>query len=248
MDLMSSLIWRLVMVASKLLDRDEGDAVLGDLLEANETAWRGFLDVLGLVLRRQAALWKSPRPWLAGLLVALPCSYLLVYVSVSVSCTYLRLVYHKIYGWHWPTGNEGFPLLLCHIFLLNAWSWTSGYMVGSVSRRTVWASAVLSVVPAVSCLNMYPPQSLPRLCLFLFLLPGIFGVRQGMRNARISLRGAFVLALTMAVLMLSAWNRQALWVPNWALILPALYLVAAAWHSGYGRLSGSWPVDHTTSD
>jgi hypothetical protein len=62
MDLMSSLIWRLVMVASKLLDRDEGDAVLGDLLEANETFWRGFLDVLGLVLRRQAAFWKAPVP------------------------------------------------------------------------------------------------------------------------------------------------------------------------------------------
>jgi len=243
---MNGIAWPLAMLASQLLDRDERDAVLGDLLETNESAWRGFLDVSGLVLRRQAGLWKDPRPWLAALVVALPCSYLLMDVSVSVSCTYQRLVNHKVYGWHWPTGHEGFPLLLCHIFLLLAWSWTSGYIIGSLSRRTLWASTALSLVPAVFCLHMYPSQTLPRLCLFLFLLPGLFGVRHGLQNLRISLRAASFLALAIAVLMLSAWRQQALWVLNWALLLPALYLVGAAvGRSRRERRSGSSPAGHT---
>jgi len=228
-DFMSGIAWPVVELASRLLDREEREAVVGDLVEANESAWRGLFEVFGLVLRRQAYLWKGPRPWIAGLFVALPASYLLMYVSVSVSCTYQRLVNHKVYGWHWPTGHEGFPLLLCHIFLLITWSWSAGYMVGSVSRRTLWASAALSVVPSVFCLHMFPAASLPRLCMFLFLLPAILGVGQGLRNTRISLRTASLLALTMTLLMISAWSNQALWILNWALILPAWYLVAAAW-------------------
>jgi len=228
---MSTVAWPLVELAAKLLDRNEREAVLGDLQETNEVAWRSFLEVFGLVLRRQAALWKSPRPWLAGFVVALPCSYLLTYVSVSVSCTWLRLVDHKTYGWHWPTGHEGFPLLLCHIFLLIAWSWTGGYLVASLSRQTLWVSAALSVLHSISAMGMWPSDALPRLCLFLFFLPAILGVHHGLRNVRISLPAASLLAFTMTVLMISAWSYEALWALNWALILPALYLVTAAWQS-----------------
>jgi hypothetical protein len=237
---MSGIGWPLVELASKLLERQEREAVVGDLLETNESAWQGFLDVSGLILRRQAGLWKDFRPWLAGFLIAIPCSYLLTSVSVSVSCTYQRLVNHKVYGWHWPTGHEGFPLLLCHIFLLIAWSWSGGYIVGPISRQTLWASAILSVLPSVLSLHMYPSQALPRFCLY--LLPAVFGVRHGLRNIRISLRAAFLLALTMTVLMILAWNNQAFWILNWILILPAWYLVAAAWRSN--NRAGLQPMSH----
>ncbi|QNI34390.1 hypothetical protein H7849_11140 [Alloacidobacterium dinghuense] len=228
---MNTVAWPLIELSAKLLDRNEREAVLGDLLETNEVAWRGFLDVIGLAFRRHAALWKSPRPWLAAFAVALPSSYLLRYVSVSVSCTWLRLVNHKVYGWQWPTGHEGFPLLFCHILLLIAWSWTAGYIVGSLSRRTLWVSASLSVLPVV--LNLSHSDGLPRLCLFLFLLPAIVGVRHGLRNVRISLPAASLLAFTMTVLMISAWSYGALWALNWALILPTFYLVVAAWRSQF---------------
>ena len=144
---MGGIAWPLTGWVSKLLDGDEREAVLGDLLETNEGSLRGFLDVFGLVFRRQVGLWKNPRPWLAGIAVTLPSSYLLTYVSLSVSCTYQRLVNHKNYGWHWPTGHEGFPLLLCHIFLLIAWSWSAGYIVSRVSRRTLWVSSAFRCYP-----------------------------------------------------------------------------------------------------
>jgi hypothetical protein len=232
---MNGITWPLLELTSKLLDQDEREVVLGDLLETNENVWQGFLDVFGLVFRRQAGLWKHPRPWLAGFVVTLPGSYLLMTASISVSCTYQRLVNHKVYIGHWPTGHEGFPLLLCHIFLLIAWSWSAGYMVGSLSRRTLWVSVVLSVLPTVFFLCM----PLSRLCLFLFLLPAILGVRRGLQNPPISLRSASLLALTMTVLMISAWSNKALWTLNWALLWPAWYLVAAA--GSPTRLSDGYP-------
>lgn len=227
---MNRIAWMLTGLVAKLLDRNERDAVLGDLLETRESVVRGFFDVLGLVSRRQVALWKSPRPWLAGFVITLPCSYLLMHVSISVTCTYQRLVNHKLYAC-WHTGHEGFALLLCHIFLLIAWSWSGGYIVGSVSRPTVWVSAALSVFPAVFSLCMCAAGYPPGLCLFLFLLPAIFGAQQALRNRRISYWAALLLASTITVLMISAWNHQALWVHNWALILPVWYLAARAWRS-----------------
>jgi len=236
---MSRVAWTLVDLLSRLLDGEEREAVLGDLRETGQSAWRGFEDVSGLILRRQAALWRDPRPWLAGFVVALPCSYLLTHVSISVTCTYERLVNHRVYAC-WHTGHEGFPLLLCHILLLAAWSWSGGYIVGSVSRRTVWMSAALSVIPSMFCLcwdgHVFPARP----CVFLFVLPAIFGVYRGLQSAAIPLRAAMLLALTVTVLMISAWTNQALWALNWALVLPAWYLVATAWRSRRG--SGVMPM------
>jgi hypothetical protein len=237
---MNSIVWPLVELSSRLLDHEERDVVLGDLLETNENAWRGLLDVFGLVSRRQAGLWRDPRPWLAGFALAIPSSYLLMTASLSVSCTYQRLVNHKVYAGLWPTGHEGFPLLLCHVFLLITWSWSAGYMVGAASRQTIWASAALSALPCwlFLCIPFYGPSFL------LFLPPAILGVRRGWQGAPVSLRAAAVLALTMTVLMISAWSNEALWVVNWALLCPAWYLVATAWQSGPKGRTGFLPMGH----
>lgn len=41
-------------LVSHLLERDERDAVQGDLLESGESPWQSLLAVLGLVIRREA--------------------------------------------------------------------------------------------------------------------------------------------------------------------------------------------------
>ena len=81
---MNSSAWPLVELGTRLLDPEEREVVLGDLVETQESAWRGLLDVFGLVLRRQTGLWRDRRPWVAGFVVALPCSYLLMVASFSV--------------------------------------------------------------------------------------------------------------------------------------------------------------------
>src|ERR1700733_4230508 len=189
---MNTSAWPLVELSTRLLDPQEREVVLGDLVETQETTWRGLLDVFGLVLRRQAGLWRDLRPWVAGFAVAFPSSYLLMIASFSVTCTYQRLVNHRVFVGHWPTGHEGFPLLFCHMLLLIAWSWTAGYVVGSVSRRTLWGSVVLAAVPALLDLCM----SGLWLSFFLFLPPAMLGVWRGRQSPQISFRAASVLAHT----------------------------------------------------
>ena len=226
---MVSLGWSLAEIATHLLERDEREAVLGDLSEADESAWHGLLDVLGLVIRRQLLLWKSWRPWLSAFGLTLPGSFLLMGASVSVSSTYQR-----IQGLMGPrfldvpslTMQDGF-LLLCQIFLLVALSWASGFVLGSMSRRTLWASAALCCSPCLFCLARFRIESLSRLCLLLFLPPAILGVRQGVRIMRIKMRSAIVLAVAVTVLMIPTRSRG-LGIFNCALIWPAWYIVATA--------------------
>ncbi len=84
--------WRFVELASRLLECNEREVVLGDLRETAERLCPAVIGVLGLALRRQAHLWKSWRPWLTGFGVALPSSYLLMGASLSVAWSYMRLL------------------------------------------------------------------------------------------------------------------------------------------------------------
>jgi hypothetical protein len=230
-NLWSPTLWSLVEFAARPLSRDEREAVLGDSLEAGDGAWQTLFGVLGFVFRRQLLLWRSWRPWLAVFVFGVPSTVLLMYVSVSVTCTYDRLMGLKLGHWA-PTGHEGFALLLCHIFLLIAWSWTSGFTLGSLSPRTLWLNAALGAFLALHFANHLRIESVWTFAPFLFLVPAIWGIRQGVRTVRLSLAPAFLLAVTVTALMISAWNSSALWVFNWLLLCPAWYLVATARRSG----------------
>ena len=219
---MTGVVWSLVDVFSQLLERDEREAVRGDLEEAGDNAWRGLSDVAGLVIRRQVLLWKNWRPWLAAFGLALPGSFLLMGFSLSVSSAYQQIFDPKI------TVGAGFWLFACNVLLLAAWAWTGGFVVGAVSRRTIWVSAALSFAPCLFCFTRFHVESLSRFCLLLFLLPAVWGVLRGLRIARIKLSSAIVLAVAVTVLTIPAWNSKGPWIPNWALSWPAWYLVATA--------------------
>ena len=247
---MRGLGWPLVEAAARLLARDEREAVLGDLMEAGESAWHALLGVLGLVFRREAVVWKSWRPWLAGFGVALPTSFLLMGFSLSVSWSYLRFRCPELLSQASLTRPSAFLVLMCQALLLIGWSWTSGFVVGSVSRRTLWASTVLCYSPCLFCLSRFRVESLSRFCLLLFLLPATWGVRQGLRISRMKRSSAMVLALGVTLLMIPAWSSAGQrwdsphWTLNWALSWPAWYLVATAQRAsakaGLGGSGGLW--------
>src|SRR3984893_11876453 len=132
---MTSIGWWFVEAAARVLARDEREAVLGDLVEASESTWQGLLGVLGLVFRREAVLWKSWRPWLAGFGVALPSSFLLMGFSLSVSWSYLTLRCPELLQKSSLTPGSGTLVLLCQTLLLIGWSWTGGFVVGWFSVR-----------------------------------------------------------------------------------------------------------------
>lgn len=218
--------WSLVESAAQLLERDEREAVLGDLLEAGEGAWQGLVDVVGLIIRRQTKLWKSWRPWVAAFGVALPGSLLLMGTSISVSWKVQRLMgSNELIG-------AGLLVLICNALLLIGWAWTGGFVVGSISRQTVWVSVAACWSPCLFCLMRFRESSLSRLCLLLFLVPAVWGVRWGLRRARMRLGSAMALAVAITVLMIPTWHGKGAWIFNWALVWPTWYMVATARRSG----------------
>jgi hypothetical protein len=226
--IMSGIGWSLTNIASQLLEHNDREAVIGDLLEAGESSWRGLLHVVGLLMRQQILLWKSWRPWTAAFALVFPCSFLLMGSSVSISLAYEKLLTGSTFNGILLTSRAEFSTLFCQSFLLIAWSWTAGFVVGSLSRKTLWLSAALTCLPCLFCLSRFRVESLSRLCLLLFLLPAILGARQGLRMIRMKLGAAMALATVITIAMIWMWSRIDLWTFQWALIWPAWYIVATS--------------------
>lgn len=234
--------WKVVEIFARLLDSEERDAILGDLMEANESASEAFLAVLGFLFRKQAAAWSNWRPWIASFGLALPGSFLLMGFSLSVSRSYQQILAPALFESIGLRLGGGFTLLLCNLLLLLGWSWTGGFVIGSLSRRTVTASAIFSFLPCLFCLERFHVETISRFCLLLFLPPAIWGVRRGLRIAQIQLRSALLLAAGITALTIPTWSNHGTWIPNWALSWPAWYLVATASRGSVGQGDRKWQI------
>jgi hypothetical protein len=165
------------------------------------------------VIRRQAALWKSWQPWVAAFGLALPFSFMLMGFSLSVGWSYQRFI----------GMGAGFWPLISRLFLLVAWSWTGGFVVGSLSRRTLWMSIAATCSPCLFCLARFRESSLPSICLLLFLGPAIAGVLKGLQITQIKLFWAIILAIAITLAMIPMGRI------TWVLVWPAWYMAATAW-------------------
>jgi len=225
---MTSIGSSLLAIAARMLQPEEREAALGDLTEAGESEWQGLADILGVVLYRQATLWTSWRPWLAGFGLTVPNSLMLMGMSVSVSRTIVRLGGQGLID-HRPLETFSDPTnLIRQIFLLAACAWVGGCVAASVSRRTFWASSFACALPCAFCLARFRIESIPAVSLFLFLPPAFLGARRGLTSAPIRLSIAIPLALAITILMLPMFIGGPLRGTCIALLWPAWYLVAAA--------------------
>lgn len=140
---MNQIWWWVVEPVSRFLEHDEREAVLGDLAESRQTGPRALLDVLDVVIRRQARLWMTSRPWLILAGVILPLGMVLSILSRRTSDG--SAVYLWMYASNWDmalTQNPGFWRLLAEtavsVFIaylsLACCSWTGGFVLGSLSR------------------------------------------------------------------------------------------------------------------
>lgn len=204
----------LAEMATIFLAAKDRDAVLGDLAETGAGGWSALGSVLGLVVRQQMELWRVWQPWVASS-VAFAGSLLLLGVSFGLSVDSRHLL----------RGERGYGSVLCEALLMLLWAWTNGFVVGSLSEKTRWVSGVLCVIPCLSCVLRFQDTSLSRLCVLLFLLPGVVGVVQGVCRARLSLRTALTLSIATTALMV-VWD--GMYMRNWSLVLPAWWLVAHA--------------------
>lgn len=144
--------WWLVEIASRALELEERDAVRGDLQESGEGASQALRGVLGLAVRRQAALWMGWRPWVILVFLILPLAMLLsiaARITGSLSATYAWL-YFSNWDWgllryaeFWYELRDSMAFLFARGLSLACWSWTAGFVLGSVSRRLLPANGVL---------------------------------------------------------------------------------------------------------
>lgn len=133
--------WLLGALA-RALEPSERHAVLGDIAESGEGSFAAILDVLGLVIRRQAALWAHWKPWLALIgvsgLAAFPLSRMVFRFNADFG---EQLSARRKYGVHFGTGltaGQDIAFLACLAVGLVVWSWVSGFVLGSLSGRAVW--------------------------------------------------------------------------------------------------------------
>jgi hypothetical protein len=201
----------LAEIATIFLAPTDRDAVLGDLAETGSHGWSAFGSVLGLMLRQQMELWRVWQPWVAGS-VAFAGGLLLLSASFGLSMDS-----------RYPLrGERGYCSVLCEGLLVVLWAWTSGFVVGSLSKRTRWVSGILCAIPCFSCVIRFHDPPVSRLCVLLFLLPGLVGTVQGVGRARLSPRVALTLATATTVLM-TVWD--GMYMRNWFFLLLAWWLM-----------------------
>ena len=208
--MMTRLCWSLVELVSRLLDQPERDVVRGDLAECGARAGRALREVLGLVVRRQATAWFDWRPWFTLASIVIPIGFLLSHASRWWG------VHHAInlanYWVLWDVSYLAYPGYRNDVIrmavwtgaawlALAGWSWTTGFVVGRVSRRTLWLTVSLfalvifaATLGTVTTAQRSPNPSLkyhlifvvfPRLLrTFLVMLPMVWGAYRGSRGSR----------------------------------------------------------------
>jgi hypothetical protein len=245
-----------------MLDSDERLAVRGNLEESGETGLQAVWDVLGLVVRRQAALWKDWRPWLALVGLIGPVSVLL-----SLGCLWLRGAYDlnlwiirnrrdiepTILSQTGLSVRHGVVLLALSSLLLFCWSWVTGFVLGAMSRRTIWFNGILFCLallflgsqfnrPYQDGAYQYSVDGWPLPLVFytailplilqttLILLPSLWGMHQGLQPpSRLRQAILWVVAVVIA-LSVRSWFWRWPFNVSWQM---RLLLLAAYWPVGY---------------
>jgi hypothetical protein len=213
---------------SRALDRDERDAVCGDFSESGITGSRALRDLLGLIVRRQVQLWADWRPWLALAGLVAPVGMLLSVVSRNWA------VGGAIYGWlyvdNWTWGylaSSGARADLARTvaslgvsyLALVAWAWTTGFALGSLSRRAVCMTGPLFCIvvfagtlgttttglqnpfnAAVFSVPFYRVVLPVIIRAVLVVLPALWGMGNGSRLTALRVRQAIVCLLIVAAL------------------------------------------------
>jgi hypothetical protein len=164
-----TLAWSLVERILQLLDREERDAVRGDLAESCDSAARALGSALRLVMHRQLVLWQGPRPWLVLCLFVMPLGVLFSFTSRShagLSSIYLWLIVNNANlsllrsGGFWYMVLQVLPALLLPSLSLGCVAWMAGVLLAGIARRSFWTNG------ALLCLVL--------LCANAFALPGPF--------------------------------------------------------------------------
>ncbi len=149
---MTRIWWWLVDKVSRILEPAEQEAVRGDFAESGETGAQALRDVLGLAVRRQAALWHDSRPWLVLVGLVGPLSLLVSLISsrIAASNAIYPWMYFNNWDWallqhraFWIVLGQTIALILPESVALICLAWTIGFALGALSRRAIPGTGIL---------------------------------------------------------------------------------------------------------
>lgn len=152
---MHRLYWWLTDLLAKSLTAEERTAVCGDIAERGASGAEAMQDLLGLVARRQARLWRHWRAWVSLFVVVIPFALVLNVVSRQISDGTAIPIWMYVNNWtsnylsNSAFRNEfayHFLLILTHYMMLTCWSWTVGLVLGSLSRAVTPVNGTLFVL------------------------------------------------------------------------------------------------------
>lgn len=241
----SEIRWRAVERLSRLLERDEREAVWGDLIESHTSPARALREVAGLVVRRQAAVWLDWRPWFALVTIVVPLGFLLSVASrgfadsaASYFWLYVRTgewAYFAVPGWRRDVIAVA-ATAAGNFLALAGWSWSTGYALGRLSRRAWWIVALLFGVVVVTAtlpstttgIMGYPEAHFRPVGLFFsgivrvafVLWPAWFGLTRGRAQGALPASAIGVAVILIALTLLMAGSLEGSLVYGWGLVLP----------------------------
>ncbi len=254
----TGLSWWIANRASRLLEPDERDAVQGDFAELGTTSSRALHDLLGLIARRQIRAWTEWRPWVGFVGLVVPLGMMLSIVSRSWTGAISAWFYVNNWTWAYldsPGARRDLAHAIGNVCLgyltLIVWSWTTGFALGSLSRRAIWINGPLFCLvlfggtlgsttaglhnpgnAAVFSLTFYR-VALPLIVrTVLIVLPALWGMRNGFRLTTLRVPQAIVCAVLVATLTaLTAGSLQVSMIFGW--VFPPVGPVIKR---------GSWPL------
>jgi hypothetical protein len=222
---MADSAWTVAEVVASLLPAREREAVLGDLMEAGASGWSALRAVIWLSLRREAEPWRQWQPWAAGFGLALPSSFVLLGASLGVAWAFHGVLHGRGSGLH-PDPADAILAFLGQALFMAGLAWCGGQALALLSRRTLWVSALLCVIPCCFCFSRFRSEVLSPWCLVLFLVPAMCGIAVGLRRRHAGWKVQTGIAVLMTALALAQWRGT---VPTLCVLLwPAWYLAAGA--------------------
>ena len=137
----------LVTKLSSALEPDVRESVVGDLTELRVSRTRTIYELLGLILRQEAQLWKTWRPWLALIGIVGAIGWLLSNVCLGLvsDVTKQAFVYWQ-YGVRYQSGLSGaqeIEVVICTSLAVVCWSWLAGFTLSVLSGKTALINRTL---------------------------------------------------------------------------------------------------------
>ena len=232
---MNRLLSYATLMLSRLLDLKEREVALGDIAELGYVGGQACTNMLGLVLRRQMQPREQSRPWFRLIIMIIPIASLLASFCNQLGCKLFPILvmwsrHHVAYATGLRLSAEAFGLSL-DVAALLLWSWTFGFAVGALARRTVYVPTIVFCLICVALDWRLGPTYIVLLwttawfwlllvimCL-LVLAPAYHGLYHGAASSKIGRKSAVFLTAGIAVAgILAMWTRgwDSLVMENWS--------------------------------